>query len=116
RSAAACIVRPVELARRGALSATWAAVIALFGALEPNTFLTAANFQTIFGSQTVLLVLTLALLVPLTAGDYDLSIASVLTLSAMVVALLNVDHVWTIGWEIVAVLHAGSVIGVVFGG
>jgi ribose transport system permease protein len=103
------------LGRRGGLVAVWGAVVALFGALEPHTFLTAANFQTIFGSQVVLVVLTLGLLVALTAGDYDLSIASALTLSAMVVALLNVDHGWPIGWAIVAALLSGIAVGIVNG-
>jgi len=109
-------VKPAELARRGALLAAWGGVVVLFGALEPNTFLTAANFQTIFGSQTVLVVLTLGLLIPLTAGDYDLSIASVLSLSAMVVALLNVDHGWPIGWAIAIGLLSGIAVGIVNGG
>jgi len=109
-------VKPGELVRRGMLVAAWGAVVILFGALEPDTFLTAANFQTIFGSQTVLLVATLALIIPLTAGDYDLSIASVLSLAAMVVALLNVDHGWPVGWAIVIALLAGGAVGVVNGG
>lgn len=107
---------PIELARRGALVGAWAAVVVLFGSLEPDTFLSAANFQTIFGSQTVLLVATLALIIPLTAGDYDLSIASVLSLGAMVVALLNVDHGWPVGWAIVVALLTGVAVGLVNGG
>jgi ribose transport system permease protein len=109
-------VRASELGRRAGLVAAWGAVVVLFGVLEPDTFLTAATFQTILGSQAVLVVLTLGLLVPLTAGDYDLSIASVLTLSAMVLALLNVDHGWPIGWSIVAALLSGVAVGVVNGG
>jgi len=109
-------VRATELGRRGGLVVAWAAVVVLFGALEPDTFLTAANFQAIFGSQAVLVVLTLGLLLPLTAGEYDLSIASVLTLSAMILALLNVDHGWPIGWAIVVALLSGVAVGIVNGG
>ena len=108
-------MRATELGRRGGLVVAWGAVVVLFGTLEPDTFLTAANFQTIFGSQAVLVVLTLGLLVPLTAGEYDLSIASVLTLSAMVLALLNVEHGWPIGWTIVAALLSGVAVGIVNG-
>jgi ribose transport system permease protein len=99
------------LAQRLTLPFAWALVIVLFGALEPDTFLTTANFQTIFGSQAVLVVLTLGLLLPLTAGDYDLSVASVLTLSAMIVALLNAQEGWAIGWAILVALAAGVVAG-----
>ena len=101
--------------RRFALPVAWVGVIALFGALEPDTFLTAANFETIFGSQAVLAVVTLGLLLPLTAGDYDLSVASVISLSAMVVALLNVNEGWAIGPAILAGLAAGVLAGLVNG-
>jgi ribose transport system permease protein len=103
------------LAQRLTLPVAWALVIILFGGLEADTFLTAANFETIFGSQAVLVVLTLGLLFPLTAGDYDLSVASVLTMSAMIVALLNVNQGWPVGLAIVAALAAGVLVGVVNG-
>jgi ribose transport system permease protein len=90
-------------------------VIAVFGALEPDSFLTGANFQTIFGSQAVLAVLALALLFPLTAGDYDLSVASVLSLSAMITAALNVDQGWPVGWAALVALAAGALVGAVNG-
>lgn len=108
-------MRDAALVRRFALPAAWVGVIALFGALEPDTFLTAANFETIFGSQAVLAVVTLGLLIPLTAGDYDLSVASVISLSAMVVALLNVNEGWPIVPAILAGLAAGALAGAVNG-
>jgi ribose transport system permease protein len=104
-----------EVAQRLALPSAWLLVIALFGALEPGTFLTTANFQTIFGSQTVLAILTLGLLFPLIAGDYDLSIASTLSLSAMVVALLDAQHGWPVLWAVFAAVAAAAVVGVVNG-
>ena len=104
-----------RLAHRFALPVGWGLVVVLFGALEPSTFLTATNFQTIFGSQAVLVVLTLALLIPLTAGDYDLSIASVLSLAAMLVAVLNVDEGWPIGWAVLVALAAGMLVGAING-
>lgn len=90
-------------------------MIALFGVLEPDTFLTSANFQTIFGSQAVLAVLTLALLLPLTAGDYDLSVASVLSLSAMVTAIFNVNEGWPVGLAVLAALGAATLVGIANG-
>ena len=105
----------MPLAQRLALPVVWLLVIALFGALEPDTFLTAANIQTILGSQAVLAVLALGLLLPLTAGDYDLSVASVLSLSAMVTALLNVNQGWPIGLALAAALTAAAIVGVVNG-
>jgi ribose transport system permease protein len=104
-----------ELARRGALPVAWVLVVVLFGALEPDTFLTTANFQTIFGSQAVLAVVALALLFPLTAGDYDLSVASVVSLAAMLTAVLNVNEGWPVGWAALLAIAAGATVGAVNG-
>lgn len=103
------------LVERYALLAVWGVVIVLFGALRPETFLTTANFSTIFGSQAILVVLTLALLAPLTAGDFDLSVAATLTLSAMTLAILNVNHGWPIVTAIAAALAVGLLVGLVNG-
>jgi len=70
----------------------WAIVVVVFSVAKPDTFPTTGNFSTLFASQAPLGVLALALIVPLTAGDYDLSAASVLNFSSMLVAVLNVQH------------------------
>ncbi|MEO9777808.1 MAG: ABC transporter permease [Sedimentitalea sp.] len=77
-----------QLERFGLLI-VWLAFIALFGVLRPDTFLTWSNFSTIFGSEAVLVIVTLGLIIPLTAGDFDLSIAQVLTLVSMTTAILD---------------------------
>ena len=66
-----------------------------------------------FGSQAVLVVLTLGLLVPLTAGDFDLSGASTVVLASMLVAVLNVSHGWPVSAAILAAVLVGMLIGVV---
>ncbi|WP_336801093.1 ABC transporter permease [Kaistia sp. MMO-174] len=96
---------------RFALLIAWFVIIAIFGAIAPDTFLTWPNFSTIFGSQAVLVILTLGLIIPLTAGDIDLSIAQVLTLSSMVIAVLNVNHGWPIGAAIAAAIAVGILTG-----
>ena len=60
--------RVSKIVERYTLLAAWGVTCVIFGILRPNTFLTTSNFTTIFGSQAILVVLTLALLVPLTAG------------------------------------------------
>jgi ribose transport system permease protein len=106
---------PADLLERYALLAVWGVVVVVFGILRPDTFLTTANFSTIFGSQAILVVLTLALLPPLTAGDYDLSVAATMTLACMTLAILNVNHGWSIGAAILAALGVGLLVGVVNG-
>jgi len=103
------------LLERFALLGAWGVVIVVFGILRPDTFLTSSNFSTIFGSQAVLVVLTLALLAPLTAGDYDLSVAATMGLAAMTLALLNVNHGWPLAAAIAAALAVGVVVGVING-
>ncbi|GAA2731363.1 ABC transporter permease [Pedococcus aerophilus] len=105
----------LDLVQRVALPFAWLLLIVGFGIANPSVFLTAATFQTMLGSQAVLLVLTLALIVPLTAGDYDLSVAGVLTLSAMMVAILNVQHGWPIWAAVLAALAMALVVGLVNG-
>jgi ribose transport system permease protein len=100
---------------RLALLLVWAATIALFGYLRPDSFLTWSNFATILGSQSVIVVIALGLIVPLTAGDYDLSIASNLTFAGTVLAVLNVNHGLSIGVSIAAALAAGLAIGLING-
>ncbi len=100
---------------RLALLLVWAATIALFGYLRPDSFLTWSNFATILGSQSVIVVIALGLIVPLTAGDYDLSIASNLTFAGTVLAVLNVNHGLSVGVSIAAALAAGLAIGLVNG-
>lgn len=104
-----------RLVERYALLAAWAVTCVIFGILRPDTFLTTSNFTTIFGSQAILVVLTLALLVPLTAGDYDLSVAATMGLSAMTLAILNVNHGWPIGIAILAALAVGLLVGLING-
>lgn len=105
----------VDNAERYGLIVAWLLIIVLFGYLKPQTFLTWPNFSTIFGSQAVLVVITLGLIIPLTANDFDVSIAYVMTLSSMLIAVLNVQLGVPIGWAILAALGVGILVGVVNG-
>lgn len=99
-----------QLERFG-LVIVWLVCIALFGAIRPDTFLTWSNFSSIFGSEAVLVIVTLGLIIPLTAGDFDLSIAQVLTLVSMSVAILDAR----MGLPLAAVLPIALSIGILVG-
>ncbi len=101
--------------QRFGLVVAWVAVVALFGGLQPATFLSLANLSAVLGSQAVVAVLTLGLIVPMTAGDFDMSIASVLTLSSMTLAVLNVNAHWPITAAIAASLAIGLGVGLLNG-
>lgn len=94
--------RPEGSPRRGlitrrieawALVVMWAFLIIAFTVDEPGLFMTVGNWANILGSQAVLLLLALASLIPLVMRDFDLSLGAITTLSAMTLAILNVeDH------------------------
>jgi ribose transport system permease protein len=86
-------------------------VIAGFGIARPDTFFQWSNFTTIFGLNSVELVLVMALLVPLTNGDLDLSVAEVSGLTSILVGWLNVNH----QWPIIPAILVGIAVGIVCG-
>jgi ribose transport system permease protein len=100
-----------DLAERYALVAVWIFIIVMFSALRPDIFPTAENFTTIFGSQSVLVILALGLILPLVVGQFDLSIGAAMSLSAVIVAYLNVKLGWPIGFALVAAAALGVAIG-----
>ena len=104
-----------QFCHRYALLFAWAATIAIFAAVEPDSFLQIQNFTSIFNSQAVLVVLTCSLVITLTSSEYDLSAASVLSLSAMLIAVLNAQLHVAIGWAILASLAAGLLVGTING-
>jgi ribose transport system permease protein len=100
-----------RLFERFALILVWLAIIAGFGAAMPTSFLNWGNFSILFASYAPAAMLALAIIVPLTAGDYDLSVGATLTLSSCIIGVLNV---WA-GWPIVPVLLLALLAGVVVG-
>jgi ribose transport system permease protein len=103
-------LRTVE---RFALLIAWAVVIAGFGIALPESFLTWTNFGVMFASQAPAALLSLALIVPLTAGDYDLSAGANVTLSAMIIGVLNVNLGWPIGGVLILALLSGAAVGAI---
>jgi ribose transport system permease protein len=98
-------------AYRFGLLLSWIVLIVVYSILLPDVFLTEANFQTIFSSQAVLLVLTLGLLPALAAGEYDLSAAGVLGVALVLVGWLNVVHQWPILPTVIIALGSGVIVG-----
>jgi ribose transport system permease protein len=107
--------RAIVLAERFGILVVWAAVVGVFAVIEPAEYLSVGNLANIFGSQAVLVVITLALIVPLTAGDYDLSVGGVVALSSMTIAVLNALHHWPLVAALLVALAAGALVGLVNG-
>ena len=98
---------------RVALILVWLILIAAFGAVMPKSFLTWGNFSIMFASYAPAALLALAIIIPLTAGDYDLSVGATLTLTASLIGVLNVWYHIPIGLVLVLALCAGLVVGLV---
>lgn len=105
----------VKQGERYALIGVWVLLSLVFIVLLPDTFPSVANLSNMLGSQAVLLILTLGLIFPLRAGDLDLSVASVLTLAATIVASLNVNFGWSVWAASAVAIVAGLLVGVTNG-
>jgi len=86
-------------------------LLLVFNAVAPGRFLTWSNVSAVLGSQAVLVVLTLSLVITLGTDIYDLSAASVLVFCNMLIAVLNVNLGVPIGWALLAALGVGIVVG-----
>jgi ribose transport system permease protein len=100
--------------QRYAILIVFAALVVGFGVDIPSTFLSIGNLSNILGSQAVLFILVMAVLLPTIMGDFvDLSLGSSLGLSAMVLAVLNVQHGTNVVLACVAGVGAALVVGLV---
>ncbi|MBS1861411.1 MAG: ABC transporter permease [Actinobacteria bacterium] len=102
-----------ELGRRYGVIGVWIVMIIGFSIARPDTFATWGNVTTIASSQAVLVIVTLALLFPLAASEFDLSISGTLGLALVLVGWLNVVHEWAILPTIAVALAAGLIVGAV---
>lgn len=104
-----------EALERIALPVALLTLIVVFSILRPNSFATSDNLAAILGSQAVLVVLALGLIIPLRCGDFDLSVGGTLTLATMLVAVLNGTHGWPLWAAILGALIAGALVGALNG-
>lgn len=100
---------------RYAVVLTLLALIVAFSLLRPDTFFTAATFQSILVTEAVLVILALGVIIPLAAGEFDLSVAAVLGFSAGLLAHLTATLEWSIAAAIAVTLVASLMIGLING-
>ena len=79
------------LARYGLVVVTLL-VVALFSVLLPSTYFTTLNFEVIATNQAPTLLLSIAILLPLISGEFDLSVAANFGLCELLVAGLIVNQ------------------------
>ena len=90
-------------------------VLAIFTILRPNTYLTLFNVKSILNYQAVVILLALAVMIPIAAGHFDLSVGYNCCLMHILAIGLQVNQ--HIPWVAVVILLIlfGAVIGVING-
>jgi ribose transport system permease protein len=89
----------------------WVALFVLYSVMMPDKFFTWTTIASMLGSKAVLVLVSLAIMVPLIAGDYDMSVAATLTLSSMIVTVLNVWFQVPIGAAVAIGIAVGAGVG-----
>lgn len=93
-----------EFGKRYALVLAWIVQIIFFSVLLPDTFFTLANWRVILAGQAALLIMTLGLLMPLIAGEYDFSMPAVYTVVIVIIGYTNVILKFPIGLAVLTAL------------
>jgi ribose transport system permease protein len=100
------------LERYGLLMA-WVLLVAVLAWFKPDQMLAWNSWTAMLGSNAMIVVLTLGLIIPLTTGDFDLSVASTMAFASMFIAVMNVRNEWGIEATIVAAILIGAAIGAI---
>lgn len=102
--------RVLRLVARFGLLAVLVLIIVVFGALKPSSFLTFANLKSSATIAAPLLVLSVGLTVPLSMGEFDLSIAQNAQLSAAaLIWMMSVAHIAWLPAIAITAIGAGLV-------
>jgi len=89
----------------------WALFIIVFGLWVPSQFLTTSTLHSVAAQQAVTGMIGLAVLIPLAAGLYDLSVGATANVSGIfTIVLMNNSH-----WAMVPAIIAGMAIAVAIG-
>jgi ribose transport system permease protein len=107
--------RTRQMLGRYAVVLALVALIVVFSVLRPDTFFTAENFKSILITESVLVILALGVILPLAAGEFDLSIASVLGFSAGLLAHLTAQSGWSVGVALLVTFAAALAVGLING-
>lgn len=92
-----------------------ALLIVLFSIARPNTFPTAYNAQSIASSKSIVALAALAVMIPLAAGQFDLSVGYLIGLAEILAIGLQANQHLPWGAAALAVLGIGAVVGLVNG-
>jgi ribose transport system permease protein len=98
---------------RYSLVLVWILMAVIFSMMLPGVFGTGDVAKAIFGSQTPLVFLGLALVITLSVGEFDLSFAAIFGWSATLVPALVVLYGWSMPMAVLAALVSGLAWGAI---
>ncbi|MER6976258.1 ABC transporter permease [Streptomyces carpinensis] len=104
-----------RLLQRHSLLSLIVVLFVVFSFAAPGTFPTAPNLQGLALGQAVGLLLAMSVLLVTTVGEFDLSVAYILGLSAVLTAKLSGDEGLPVPLVIVISIAAGALIGTISG-
>lgn len=87
--------------------------IVVFGIWKPDEFLTAGTLHSVASAQAITGMLAIAVVIPLAAGAYDLSVGATINLSSILAIWLQSSHGASIGVAIAVAVGAALLIGAV---
>jgi ribose transport system permease protein len=105
-------IRPLEV---HSLLIVAVLLFAVFSLLKPSTFPSAFNIRSILGTQSVTALVALAVMMPLAAGQYDLSVGYMLGLTHVLVVGLLVKSGLAWPLAIIIAIPVGGLVGLVNG-
>lgn len=108
-------VRVVDFAERFGLVAVLVAIVATFAATQTATFWSKAFFRNVGGNESVLAITALAVMLPLVAGNIDLSVGANVGICSIASAAVITRFHGGWGTAVVAAILLGSGIGLVNG-
>ncbi|WP_159448091.1 ABC transporter permease [Papillibacter cinnamivorans] len=93
----------------------WVVVIAAFTIGSGDLFFNFNTLSLITGTRSVVVILALAIMIPLTAGDYDMSSGFTMTLANMITVFLAVEMGWNVWQSAIIAILVGLLVGAVNG-
>ena len=93
----------------------WLTFIVVFGAWKPDLFLTTATLHSVASANAATALLALAVLIPLCAGQYDLSAGATMNLSTVVAVWLQTNRDVSMTTAIAVAVATGVGIGALNG-
>ena len=105
----------VRLVSRWGLPILLVLLIALFSALAPNTFPTLFTFTSLANNRSIYALAALAVMVPMTANQFDLSVASMIGIAQILAIGLQTQNGLPWWLAALAILALGGLLGLVNG-